>query len=390
MRSVHIDVARGIAVFGILVVNIWSFVWGFEYLRYGVLPDASSLPDRLAVFAVALIAEQKFYPIFAFLFGAGFALQTRSLKKALPDWSSVRKKYRGRLKWLLGLGIVHGTLIWAGDILTVYGIAGFMILGLAGTRLRTVRARLWTWCALWFFLIALGALTSLPAYQADDTGQQAARVVGQVQTAHAVYTQGPLAEHALRRIGDYVAVTGGSVLLLPHMLVLFLLGMLSVRLGWTTAPWRHAAMWRRVRALGYGIGIPFSLAWAGVALAEAISPADTPYYGMTVYAFLPIGGTILGAAYVASVMLARGNAMRWLISWIAPVGRMSLTNYLAQSVLGVILLQGIGFGWGRAAASSPVLLLVIAAAIMLIQAVCSRWWMARHARGPVESLYGRR
>ena len=95
-RAVQIDAVRGVAVFGILLVNIWSFVWGFDILRYGVMPDPS-FADRAAVFLVAFLAEQKFYPIFAFLFGAGFALQTAALRKRLPDWRSVRESYRGRL-----------------------------------------------------------------------------------------------------------------------------------------------------------------------------------------------------------------------------------------------------------------------------------------------------
>lgn len=387
LRLVALDAARGLAVFGILVVNIWSFVWGFEYLRYGVLPDAPSLPDRIAVFAVALIAEQKFYPIFAFLFGAGFALQTRSLRKMLPDWRTVRSRYRGRLKWLLGLGVLHGTLIWAGDILTIYGIAGFFVLGVAGARLRMVRARFWKWFAVWCFLIAFSAAMAWPSYQAEDARDQVLSVISDVWATHAIYTQGTVIEHALQRIADYAAVTGSSVFLLPHLLVLFLLGILSVRLGWMTSPQRHAPMWRRVRAVGYLIGIPFNMLWAGVALTEAMAPLGMPGYGMLVYAFLPAGGSFLAAAYFASVMLARGESLRRLAAWLAPVGRMSLTNYLSQSLLGVLLLQGVGLGLGTAAAASPALLLIIAAAIMLFQIMFSRWWISRHRQGPIESLY---
>lgn len=386
-RLVHLDAARGIAVFGILAVNSWSFVWGFEYLRYGMLPDAPSVVDKGAVFAVALIAEQKFYPIFAFLFGAGFALQTRSLKKALPDWRDVRARFRGRLRWLLGLGIMHGTLVWAGDILTVYGIAGFFIVGLAGARLKKVRARLWKWCAVWLLLIAIGVMLSRPALQDAGIRGQTMANVEQVLAAHAAYTQGTVAEHFAQRLGDYVAVTGASVFLLPHVLVLFLLGILAVRLGWLTAPWRHMVLWRRVRAVGYAVGIPFNVVWASIAVAEAAGPLRVPSYGATIYALLPIGGSLLGAAYVASVMLAREKALRWLAAWLAPVGRMSLTNYLLQSVLGVVLLQGIGLGLGVAAAASPALLIAIALAIALFQMLLSRWWIARHRQGPIESFY---
>jgi uncharacterized protein len=141
-RSRQIDAVRGVAVFGILLVNIWSFVWGIGDLRYGVMPEPS-IADRAAVLMVAFLTEQKCYPIFAFLFGAGFALQTRALRKRLPDWRSVRRAYRGRLKWLLGWGLLHGLLIWAGDILTVYGLTGFLLLWMAGARLSRIRIALW-------------------------------------------------------------------------------------------------------------------------------------------------------------------------------------------------------------------------------------------------------
>ncbi len=60
VRPVHIDALRGIAVFGILLVNVWAFVWGFENLRYGVLTEPAAWPDRLAVFLTGFFAEKKF------------------------------------------------------------------------------------------------------------------------------------------------------------------------------------------------------------------------------------------------------------------------------------------------------------------------------------------
>jgi uncharacterized protein len=381
---VHIDVLRGIAVFGMLLVNIWSFAWGFEFLRYGLLPNSASIMDRLAVFVVAFIAEQKFYPIFAFLFGAGFALYTGSLKRWLHSWNSVRTRYRRRLTWLLGCGILHGTLIWAGDILTLYSIAGFLILRLAGARLKTVYSNLWNWCLVWLLLMALHVTVWLSAHQADGGRSQVMSLIETTYEAHAIYTEGAVIDLFFQRLGDYANVR--LLLLLPHILVLFLLGIMSVRLGWLTSPWRHTTLWRRVRVIGYGIGVPANLLWASMALAEASTPLSIPLYKMmTAYVLLPIGGSLLAAAYVASVMLASRNAIHAMEPWLAPVGRMALTNYLAQSVLCVSLLQGVGLGLG--AAVSPAVLLLIAAIIMLVQMVVSRWWLARHPQGLIESLY---
>jgi uncharacterized protein len=388
-RAVQIDAARGVAVFGILLVNIWSFVWGFDSLRYGVMP-APSWADRAAVFTVAFLAEQKFYPIFAFLFGAGFALQTRALRKRLPDWPSVRKRYRGRLTWLMGWGLLHGVLIWAGDILTVYGLTGLLLLNMAGARLSRIRFNLWGWAAAWLLLVAINVASALPVSDDGEQQQDAIAYVDDALAAHAVYTAGAAGEVIAQRIGDYVAITTGSVFLVPHLLVLFSLGILSVRMGWLTRPGRHLALWRRVRMAGLCIGLPFNLLWAWMALAEAVNPLDAQPYRELVFALLPVGGSLLAAAWLASVMLAHGVAWQILANWLAPVGRMSLSNYLGQSVLCVALLQGAGLALGSAAERRPALLLAMAAAIMLFQLLLSRWWLARHAQGPIEALYRRR
>ena len=93
------------------------------------------LAGQLAVFFVAALAEQKFYPIFAFLFGAGFALQTGARRAEGAALDAIRAVYRRRLKWLLACGQLHGTLIWFGDILTAYAVTGFWLLHKAGRRL---------------------------------------------------------------------------------------------------------------------------------------------------------------------------------------------------------------------------------------------------------------
>lgn len=386
-RIAHIDVLRGIAVFGILLVNVWSFVWGFGALRYGAVAEPSWL-DRGAVFAVALLAEQKFYPIFAFLFGAGFALQARSLRRSLRDQSPVHAALRHRFRWLLECGVLHGLLLWAGDILTVYGAAGFLLLRLFDARLRLVRARLRNWGLIWLVVLLASVALSLPATGPDVDNvrqQQAIAYIEDAQEARDIYTQGTIGEVAVQRLLDYLAVTSGSLLLVPHLMVLFLLGICSVRLGWLTAPQRHALLWRRVRGMGLLIGLPLNLAWAAAASTEAANPLAAPGYGELAYALLPLSGSLLAAAYVATLLLARGSLMRRASAWLAPVGRMSLTNYLMQSLLGVCLLQGTALG----AHASPTGLLLVALVIMLLQSLASRWWLARHAQGPMEWLAAR-
>ncbi len=387
-RSARIDALRGIAVFGILLVNVWSFIWGFESLRYGVLPATASIFDVLAVAFTAFFAEQKFYPIFAFLFGVGFVLVTRSLKQKLGRWSDAERLYRRRLKWLLACGVVHGTLIWFGDILTVYAIAGFFVLAsLTGARLRRVRNTLLIWGIIFFALLLGNFLLGMQMVSPEALQEQAINTVAAVEAGRVVYTEGNLLSIGMQRLGDYASVTTQSLFILPHIALLFLLGAISVRLGWLTHAARHQIFWRRVQWAGFAIGIPFNLAWATLVVAEAIDPLHPSIYSFLLYAWLPVGGTCLAAAYVATILLAKNAIGRWLDNWLAPVGKMALTHYLLQSLLCSILIQGFGFGLG--AVWPPAGWLVIAFAIMLLQLFFSRWWLARYTQGPLEILWRR-
>lgn len=381
-RVLQLDVLRGIAVFGILLVNIWSFAWGSLSLRYGTLPAQPPVLDQLVIFGVAALAQLKFYPIFAFLFGAGFALQTRSLKRQLGSWEAAQAVYKRRLRWLLVFGLLHGFCIWSGDVLTSYALAGMLVLPLAGAKLSRVRNR--AWLVAGGFLLFMCLL--IPVGQqggAPDTAQDLQSFAARCAT----YTQGGAWAVARLRANDYLMSLLYAIVMLPHIIVLFLLGILSVRCGWLTRPRRHQRLWRRVRAVGLGAGLPFNLL-AAVAIAWQVADPyqtvfDTALFEMGLFA----GGPVLAAGYVAALMLAGPFMLRWLGAWLAPVGRMALSNYLLQSALGTWLLQGPGLGWG--ATLRPIEMLGLALVIMAGQVLLSRYWLRHFRQGPMEALWRR-
>jgi uncharacterized protein len=369
-RSERIDALRGCAVFGILVVNVWSFVYGYAIYRYG-LQDALPLADQLAVLFVAAFAEQKFYPIFAFLFGAGFALQTGRLP-ATPA-------YLRRLHWLLLVGLLHGTLIWFGDILTAYAVTGLLLVALAGRPLRELLGplRLLVLVNL-IILIGYGAVTAISH---DAALEDIVAQVIDAHHAHAVYTQGSGGDIALARVGDFGWNLFGFFIFVPRLALLFLLGVFAVRLGWLTRPECHRVLWRRVLVVGLAAGIPLNSWWAVVALSEVVRPfAPLPGAGLAA-ALVDLSGPCLAAAYVAAFMLVRERLVRWLV----PVGKMALTNYLTQSLVLSVLLQGFGLG----AMLSRAQLLALCFGVMACQLLLCRWWLARYAQGPVEAAWRR-
>lgn len=375
MRSERIDALRGCAVFGILLVNVWGFVYGYTALRYGVGDPTTSAADQLAVFIAAAFAEQKFYPIFAFLFGAGFALQRRGM--ALDQF---RARYSRRLRWLLGCGLLHGSLIWLGDILTAYALCGYWLRGKAGFRPRALLA-----CLRHVLLLNLLVQLLLLAihFALPSMLEQAA----ESQAMFAIYSSGTWREIAWARLADFGLNLFNLLFFLPWLALFFLLGVMAVRFGPLVRPQRHRDLWRRVLRWAVLLALPLNLWWGYVAMATMSDTLHPPPAAELAGWLINLAGPLQGAGYVALFMLAGPVAIARLGRALAPVGRVALTNYLMQSVLLMLLLQGFALGLGARLPRAGLIGLCLA--IMLVQLVWSRWWLARHRAGPVEAMWRR-
>ncbi|NHZ35900.1 DUF418 domain-containing protein [Massilia rubra] len=385
VRSVRIDTLRGIAVFGIMLVNVWGFAIGNNFSRYGVIGEHAPLLDQLVVFVVAAFAEQKFYPIFAFLFGAGFALQTGGRHFPGPRLDRIKTTYRRRVTWLLGCGVLHGSFLWFGDILTVYAICGFWLLTQAGRRLSGVVDSLRRMAVL---NVAVLVFMAYLTYQLMTMPPEAVTWgVDEIARTHAVYSEGTLAAIARERLSDFWGNLTNSLFFLPKVALLILMGVVSVRLGWLTRPGRHRAVWGRVLLAALWVGVPVNLWWGWAALRDAIDPHAAGPMAAFVSFLVEVAGPFMAAGYVALVMRAPEPVLAALARWLAPVGRMALTNYLAQSVLFGLLLQGTGLRLG--ALLSHAGLLGVCLLLMVVQALFSRWWMRRHTQGPMEAVWRR-
>ncbi|MDM5180457.1 DUF418 domain-containing protein [Massilia sp. DJPM01] len=385
VRSARIDTLRGMAVFGILLINVWGFTFGSGLSRYGVLGEQAALADKLVVFLIATFAEQKFYPIFAFLFGAGFALQTGGRRALGPQLHKIKTTYLRRMTWLLGCGLLHGTLLWFGDILTVYAVCGFWLVTQAGRRLADIVAALRRVVAL---NVAVMLFTASYTYElVTMTPDVIAWAMGESARAHAVYSQGTLMAIAQERLVDFWNNLVSSLFFLPKVALLFLMGVVSARLGWLTHPQRHRALWRKVLLAALWVGVPVNLLWGWAALRDAINPMAGAPLAALVSMLVEVAGPLLAAGYVAALMCASGRVAAALAQWFDAVGRMALSNYLVQSLLCDLLLQGAGLGLG--ATLSHGALIGVCVLIMIVQVLLSRWWMRSHRHGPVEALWRR-
>lgn len=380
-----IDALRAFALAGILQVNIQSFVWGAgDSLGYFI--DAPSAADTAVHLLVGTFVATKFISIFAFLFGFGAALQVRSIRGLCGgDAEAARIVYRRRLRFLLALGILHGLFLYYGDILALYALAGFVLVLYMDRRPAALARATRHW---WIAFAALnGALTLLfeTARRALPPEVDPALIPPDVVDKFIVFTEGGYLEQLVARATDfaYIVLVMG-VFAAPQIVALFLLGHLAARLGWIAHPERHPRVWRAAFAIGLAAA-PLALAGAWLNYQTMVnSPGDPSLIGFGLQTF----GSLLACLYVAAIVRWReAAALRAAIRWLAPAGRMPLTNYLLQSLVMGVLLSGWGFGLGAALGKAQLALLALV--IAAVQIVASRAWIARFGQGPVEALWRR-
>lgn len=381
-RLVHLDVVRGFALLGILLVN---FEWFNRPIQAIVLGgDAGTGLDLVASGLITVLAEGKFYPLFSMLFGAGFALMAeRALERDAPFWGV----YLRRLLLLALFGLAHMLLIWSGDILLVYALTAFVMVALFR---KTPARRLWKWAlafiALPILLMWLGtASIELSRLDSEVHGevmanleQDEAGMREHVDRAAEVHAHGSWSENVGQRSRDMAFLFGFALFWIPPILGFFLIGRWLIVSGRLTSPERHRAWFRRWRTLGFGLGLPLAViaAWL-MADANMMQPTLAVAAGGTLAA---TAGVLMPLGYLSALTL---GARR--LAFLAPAGQMALTNYLLQSTFWTWMIYGYGFGlWGQIPRSVQ---LVLAVAFFAVQVLVSGWWLGRFRYGPAEWLW---
>ncbi|MEO8137539.1 MAG: DUF418 domain-containing protein, partial [Betaproteobacteria bacterium] len=345
VRDELIDALRGFALFGILAVNIQCFTAGLGAPSLGILDAQSTLADHLTVLLTAFLLEFKFYPIFSFCFGYGFAVQTRrwAARGAPPG-----ARFTRRIDALLFMGILHGVLLWFGDILTRYAIAGYVLRRYAGHGPRRLLAATRFWAIVTVALMTVGAVLTAAESMADRPGDAPARIQAQKEEGArviAVYTQGSYLAASMQRASDFAVVTTGFLLLIPQIMVIFLLGALAAHLGLLRHPERHRRFWTRMMRLGLWIGIPVNLVHAWQQWQASQHPWDTSQSVVSMLAgdLAPTLSLVLVATFA---LYGASRPGKQLVRMLAPAGRLALTLYVAQSLAMALLLNGFALGLG--------------------------------------------
>lgn len=395
-----IDVLRGFALFGVLLVNM-VYLSGTDVAV--TLPRTESLAtgriDGYVRAAIYFFADDKANTIFSFLFGLGFAVQ---LARAEERGRRLGRIYARRLAVLLAVGCAHMFLLWYGDILHLYALVGFTLLFWR----RRGDETLLGWGAV-FGVLPVALLSFLPylvtrVEGAPTPAQMASDLAGarRVMDARlAVFTHGTyfqvVREHLRYNLDSYL----GSITLpffALYVMGRFMIGLYVGRRRLLHEPQRHLPLFRRLLGWGLVVGVAGNFLYA---LTSYLTDHNllydfSPWWAL---AQLPaaVGIPALACFYVSAiVLLFQRDAWRRRLLWLAPAGRMALTNYLAQTLLHLFIFYGFaGLGlMGRVGASFCVLASIL---IFALQIFYSRWWLARFRFGPCEWLwrtltYGRR
>jgi uncharacterized protein len=409
-RIKTIDMVRGIALCGILLMNIPGF--GFDWSNYfPIMRGSHSNPDFITLATVSVFFEGTMRGLFSMLFGAGMILFTLN-KKETPGGVTVAEFYYRRLLLLVAFGVVNAfILLWRGDILFYYGLCGLLLFPF-----RKVAAK-WLF-VLGFLLFAIGAFKNNLNYsqmretragylEAVKAEKQGKALTDEQKKDKEQWLQRenwkPDPQDAQRNMskmrGDYATVfnhyleqnANNEMLGMYHWAIfdctgMMLIGMALFSLGFFSNKWTTSGYLMSL-LIGYGIGIPIGyfmffkgdLGWLNI--ASYVDSYSVPH--QTLYdlkrVFLSLGHASL------AMLVFRSRIVPWLMKSLAAVGQMAFTNYLMQSVICTLFFYGYGLGYfGKLRYHE---LYYVVGAVWLFQLITSPIWLRYFKFGPLEWVW---
>ncbi|RTE85803.1 MULTISPECIES: DUF418 domain-containing protein [Gammaproteobacteria] len=383
-----LDVIRGFALFGILMMNIEFFQRPPVSMPLGFDMSQVGADFEVARWVYGFI-QGKFYTMFSLLFGIGFVI---FLDRAAAKTEHPKRLFFRRIFFLGIFGAIHAFLIWSGDILLIYAFVGLFLL--LFTKKEPEQLRSWAIGLLSFapaLMLAFGAIASLAMATSDGAkmmegnAEFLAHITAIAAQGSEVYSSGRWVEAVQYRMVEMstLYLGAGLIFMVPPILGMFLLGSYLFKSGlFTGAPEKSFRSFKKMMIRGYVIGIPLAtfLAIGGLEMDLVM-----PNFKSSLIFFVQAGSNIaLCLAYVGTLGWLWHSGKKW-VGLFAPAGRMALSNYLAQSVIFTFLFYGYGFGLygqlGRAEAT------LIAIAVYILQLFVSRWWMSTHQYGPMEWIW---
>jgi len=386
-RSDILDVLRGFALLGVLLDNIFGFTgWGFL-----TLPMREAFPtwpaDGIVGLSELTFINGKFYSLFSLLFGIGFSIiLIRNEQKGI---NPLKIFYR-RLVILLIIGAGHLFLLWEGDILVLYALIGMLL-------------PLFRKCSDKTLLILAGLLILSPILIdcinilfKSKPGDYIESIAMNIDKNNGVPTDSTYSQYLFKNGSGFKEWRNWqeagylyrySYILdsnrIPKVLGLFLLGFYAGRKMIYANLEKYISLFKKLRLWGFVIGIPAAIACTyfeifGKGIPEPEGLGHTFFYAISV---VP-----LSLAYASVICLRwikkKGNSK---LKVLAPLGRMALTNYLMQTIIGITLYYGVGFGFGGN--TGPAIFIPVGLAVYALQILYSNLWFKYFNYGPMEWIW---
>ncbi len=382
-RIGEIDVLRGIALFGVLTMNFVFFAGEGALAtetQLAALPTAGV--DWWAYNFVRLFIGDKANTVFATLFGLGFYLQMKR-GEGRPGFE---RRYVRRLSWLLLFGVLNTFFLWFGDILNLYAVAGFALLAMRRWRTRTL-VIVGSIAALYShnlqeWLFGLADFHPIPDWLYSDAAvleRQSVAVSGDYGSIVAQFAQWTWIEW----------IAGGMMAAwLVYALGRFALGAAIGRSGILDDLPRYIPLLRRIAWIALPAGLLAALLIRLVLDDLLLIPGDPETRQAIAQSLRSPAALLLAAGYCAGIVVAlQRDWGKRLFGVFAPVGRMALTNYLAQGLIYAFVLFGVGTGLGLAGRIGSFHVLLWCIGFFAFQTMFSHWWLARYRFGPMEWLW---
>lgn len=370
-RWKSLDLARGIAVLGILLANIHAFATAATQQMFGAAARPTEGIDRIMQMLGFAFVNGKFRSMLAILFGAGLYLQFEKRKKLEGNWPG---GYLKRTLFLLLFGLVHGFLLWYGDILSGYAMTAFAVCLFATAQERTRRIAFWISVGL---AIGAGLLMVFGTLLSQTMHGQQNQLFLNIGNEAEIFSHGSYGQQLVYRVIVYGSLLLSYLLLLPEFFALFLIGFGLAQRGFFQSSTSSEDLGKLLK-IGLGIGLPLSmLIWLGW------NAKDTTALAIIPEAFT---GPLLAMGYLGLVVAwSRTEFLKGVQRACENVGRMALTNYLLQTVICTTIFYSWGFGYFEQLNSVGQLCVVLG--VWVVNLIGSAIYLRYYSMGPVEWLW---
>lgn len=377
-----LDVLRGFALAGILIINAMSIlaVNGSTPAFTVDIPVADRTLQDLILFFI----ESKFFTLFSLLFGIGFAIQIQSAER---QGNAFLPRISRRMFGLLLFGLLHIVLLWDGDILVIYAITGTLLILFRKTTYTRIRRWVISLLAvpgvLVLAILIYTLIARLSASGAETFAKSDASLAKEFANTDATQKllQNGFIEGITERFHTYLELSPLLFSRIPTVLAMFLIGLYLGRSNFIRQLPEKLEILKKVRYWGLTIG--FSLMFLIVAGTKFL-PAVSALIAIIEDQYL--AGPILCLGYASALTLAfLKNPNRKIYEYFSKVGRMALTNYLTQSL--VLTFLAYGWGLGLALKLNGFQVLGISFLLYVAQVILSGLWLSKFKYGPFEWIW---